>query len=196
MSQDRSSTDAFERGLAYLYQMRALALEPDLISCVYDLNSRQAIGRWIGHHIGSVNARLADCLQACHACFHPWQRRSMQIFAAPLSEDYRLDGVCNLHTHPITILVDVGRVVPEDWLALVAHEYAHAYVGTPGHTGEFVTVLSHLGRGLGLPLPAPTAPESIWRSAPAYRPTLHPLDLWHGRVLLSALNPSRCCNLL
>jgi hypothetical protein len=174
------SVDPVHLGLDYLYQMRALAIDPELIDLVYDLKGRSAVCAWIGHHIRTVNAHLQQCLQACHACFHPWQQQSMQIFAVPFSERYGLDGLCNLHTHPITILVDVGRVESEDWLALVAHEYAHAHVGTGGHHAEFVAVLTHLGRGLGLVVPDPSAPESAWRTAPAYCRTSNPLAFWQG----------------
>jgi hypothetical protein len=54
-----------------------------------------------------------------------------QIFAAPLAQAFGLDALCNLQTDPISILIDVGRVMPEDWLLVVAHEYAHAHAGTP-----------------------------------------------------------------
>lgn len=176
-----SDLDWGERGLAYLYQMRRLALDPDLIELVYDLERRAKVCQWIGQQIASVNAELSQCLLACQACFHPWQRPSIQIFAAPFSSRYGVDGLCNLTTMPLTILVDVGRVVPADWIALVAHEYAHAYLGVPGHHAEFGQVLAHLARGLGLSVPPLSAPESAWRTAPPYQRTANSLDFWLGR---------------
>lgn len=169
----------FERGLAYLYHVRAFAIEPDLIEMVHHCQAREAVCIGIGSHIDALNAQLQIYLQACHDCFHVWQRRSVQIFAAPFSPSFCIDGLCNLQVDPITILVDVGRVVPEDWLALVAHEYAHAHLGSPGHHPEFVQVLSHLC--LGLDLPSPIDPEihsADWRSFPPYRSTLNPDRFW------------------
>lgn len=143
---------------------------------------RTAICTWIGRHIEGINAELSDCLQSCHDCFHPWQRRPMQVFAVPLAPTLRIDGFCNLQTKPVTLLVDVGRVVPEDWLALVAHEYAHAQVGAPGHDQDFVKILEHLCLGLGFaPPPAGLSTQELLRSWPQCRPTKDPLAFWHGQ---------------
>ncbi len=113
----------------------------------------------------------------------------MQIFAAPLAESFGIDGLCNLQTQPVTLLIDVGRVIPEDWLALVAHEYAHAHAGSPGHHQEFANILTHLCLGLGL------GPLAVWQSAmetnlksyPNCHPTSDPLAFWRGqgKVILS-----------
>lgn len=176
-------SDPLKRGLDYLYQVRSLALEPDLITLVYNLEERIPVCLWIDRHIDWVNSQLQACLQACNDCFYPWQQPSIQIFAAPFSDPFGLDGLCNLHTSPITILIDVGRIVPQDWIALVAHEYAHAYLASPGHHFEFVQTLTHLCLGLGLDLPtvSPTA-EDLWRSFPPCRRTTHPLDFWRGQI--------------
>ncbi|WNZ26910.1 hypothetical protein HJG54_34195 [Leptolyngbya sp. NK1-12] len=176
------SIESEQRGLAYLYQMRALAPEPELIDLVYQLELRRSICVWMGQHIETVNAQVADLGRACQACFHPWQQRSIALFAVPLSHRLGLDGVCNLQTHPVTILVDVGRVMPADWLALVAHEYAHAHLGVPGHPREFVEVLAHLARGLNLRLPPLSAPPACWPAAPAYARTPDPHAFWQGRA--------------
>jgi hypothetical protein len=176
------SIELFQRGLDYLYQSRLLAPEPNLIAVMHDPTHRVPVCTWIGQQVDLINARLQTCLQACEACFHPWQRPAVQIFAAPLANLFQIDGCCNLQTEPITILVDVGRVIPEDWLALVVHEYAHAYLGLSGHRAEFVTVLTHLCLGLGLTLPYPLPTnESTWRSVPAYRSTIDPLSFWLGQ---------------
>jgi hypothetical protein len=176
--------DSFARGLDYLYQVRKQVLDPELIDVVHNLSDRIPICTWIGTHIERVNAELAACLQACQACFHAWEQRSVQIFAAPLARSFGLDGVCNIQTSPITILVDVGRVVPEDWLAIVAHEYAHAHLGSPGHHQDFARVLTHLCLGLGLEPPAAWQPdmEIRLRSCPPCRSTPDPLAFWMGKT--------------
>lgn len=176
------SIELFQRGLDYLYQIRLLAPEPDLIAVMHDPAHRVPVCTWIGQQVELINARLQTCLQACEACFHPWQRPAVQIFAAPLASLFQIDGCCNLQTEPTTILVDVGRVIPEDWLALVVHEYAHAHLGLAGHQAEFVTVLTHLCLGLGLTLPYPLPTDELtWRSVPAYRSTINPLSFWLGQ---------------
>ncbi|NJP11344.1 MAG: hypothetical protein HC866_19255 [Leptolyngbyaceae cyanobacterium RU_5_1] len=176
-----TSADPFTRGLDYLYGARSLALDPEMVDVVYDLDRRIPICTWIGNHIAAVNGFLTTCLQACHDCFHPDQRRPAQIFAAPLAESFGIDGVCNLQTDPITLLIDVGRVVPEDWLALVIHEYAHAHAGSPGHHQEFARSLAHLCLGLEIAPPSgqPSLEASL-RFYPNCRPTHDPLMFWRG----------------
>jgi hypothetical protein len=176
-----TSSDPFTRGLDYLYGVRSLALEPEMIAIVHDVDQRLPICTWIGTHIEVVNAALTTCLRACQACFHPWEQSVAQIYAAPLAQSFGLDGVCNLQTDPITILVDVGRVVPEDWLRLVVHEYAHAQTGCPGHHEQFARSLTHLCLGLGITPPYYQAGmEFQLRFHPAYRTTQKPLDFWKG----------------
>jgi hypothetical protein len=172
---------AFQTGLAYLYQVRSLAPDPDLIVLMQDPQHRVPVCTWVGSQIAAINARLQLCLQHCQDCFHSWQQRPVQIFAAPLSPPFGLDGLCNLQTQPVTILVDVGRVVTEDWLALVAHEYAHAHLGSAGHQADFRAVLTHLCLGLGLALPSPLPTrEADWRMLPTYRSSAQPLNFWLG----------------
>lgn len=179
---DRS--DPFARGLDYLYEMRRLALSPEMVGLVHDLENRIPVCIWIGNQIDLVNGYLQQCLQACHNCFHPWQQKPIQIFATPLADAFRLEGLCNLKTTPITLLIDVGRVEPEDWLALVVHEYAHAQVGLPGHHQEFAKALAHLCLGLDyVPLPWKPELESQLRSYPYCRATANPLAFWRGETL-------------
>lgn len=170
--------DPFTRGLDYLQQVQQLALDPELI---HKMEQRKhiALCTWIGLHIDVVNAQLNACLQACQACFHEWERRSVRIFAAPFCQSYGIDGLCNLHTAPPTILIDVGRVVPQDWLGLVAHEYAHVHVGSPGHEQMFLQVISHLCLGLGLLSPQPQAYDQL-RHWPPSRRTSDPIAFWLG----------------
>ncbi len=176
-----TSTDPFTRGLDYLYGVRSLALVPEMVGLVEDLDHRTSICIWIGNHIDQVNSQLNGSLQQCHDCFHAWEQRPIQIFAAPLVESFKVDGFCNLKTDPVTILMDVGRVVPEDWLRLVAHEYAHAHAGSPGHHSQFERSLTHLCLGLQIPPPLDQGNQADWlRVSPAYVPTQDPLAFWRG----------------
>jgi hypothetical protein len=176
-----TSRDPFTRGLDYLYGVRSLALVPEMVDRVHDLEQRVPICTWIGEQIEAVNAHLYACLQACHDCFHAWEQPALQLFAAPLAQSFGLDAVCNFQTCPITLLIDVGRVLPADWLLLVVHEYAHAHAGSPGHHEQFARSLTHLCLGLGIPLPAcePGQEDSL-RFYPNCPPTPDPLSFWRG----------------
>lgn len=152
-----------------------------MVRLVYDLTLRTPICIWIGEHIEAVNTQLNTYLQACHNCFHPWQQPAVQIFAAPLERSFGLDALCNFQTYPLTILIDVGRVEPEDWLLLVVHEYAHAHAGSPGHHQKFAQSLAHLCLGLEIaPPPCQPCMEDHLRFYPGYPPTQNPLTFWRG----------------
>ncbi len=161
--------------------MRRLTLNPAMVDVLEQGDRATPVCHWIGTHIQAVNQILQQYLNACHDCFHSWERRSMRVLAMPLAQSFGIDGLCNLQTKPITILIDVGRVVPSDWLGLVAHEYAHAHVGSPGHDQRFVSVLAHLCLGLGLepPIWEPGLEEQL-RHWPYANPTPDPLALWLG----------------
>jgi hypothetical protein len=176
-----SNPDPFARGLDYLYGVRRLAIDPDIVDLVHSPQLRQPICVWIDQHIQQINSQLQSLLQLCHSCFHPNQQPDLQILAAPLSQAYGVDALCNLHSQPQTILVDVGRVIPSHWLLLVVHEYAHAHAGTPGHHAAFAQSLSHLCLGLGITLPIwqPGQEEQL-RSFPPCLPTRDPLAFWRG----------------
>lgn len=152
-----------------------------MVDLVYDLDRRGPICMWISDHVEAVNTQLRTCLQACHNCFHSWEQPSIQIFAVPLAHSFGLDALCNFQTTPITILVDVGRVSPKDWLLVVAHEYAHAHAGSPGHHQQFGRSLAHLCLGLEIaPPPTQTDLEDSLRFYPNCPPTLDPLAFWRG----------------
>jgi hypothetical protein len=175
------STDPFTRGLDYLYGLRSLAFIPEMVDLVDYLSDRQPICVWIGDHIDGVNTQLNAHLQTCHDCFHPWEQQLIQIFAAPLVQSFGIDGLCNLQTNPVTILIDVGRVIPEDWLRLVIHEYAHAHAGYPGHHSQFQRSLTHLCLGLDIPAPPDYDDrEDRLRFYPNYGSTQDPLAFWRG----------------
>jgi hypothetical protein len=173
------SSLAYSQGLQYLQTMQRLALDPAMVNVLHTLPDQLAIVAWIGQHQNTLNAQLKTYVQACHECFHPHARPQVQIFAVPLAAAFGFDGLCNAATHPTTILVDLGRVLPRDWLRLVIHEYAHAQVDTPGHHDRFVATLSHLCLGLGIELPLPTMPDP-WPHWPPCQSTVDPLAFWRG----------------
>lgn len=184
------SADPFVRGSEYLKAVRQLALVPAMVDVAesdsYAQKLREPICTWVGKHIDAINAELNACLQACHGCFHPEQRRPMQILATPLAQRFGIDGLCNILVEPSVILIDVGRIAPEDWLSIVAHEYAHAHLGSPGHDQRFLAVIEHLSLGLGLEPPAwqPDLPlpemEARLRNWPFCKSTTNSLAFWMG----------------
>jgi hypothetical protein len=155
-----------------------------MVDVLDNLRDRVAILTGIGLHIDAVNNILQSHLNACHDCFDradlSEHLRSVRIFAVPFAASVRLDGFCNIDTVPMTILVDVGRVASHHWLALVAHEYAHAYLGYPGHDREYAKVLSHLCLGLGLPPPDLGCADLNLHDWPPYPAAIDPLAWWRG----------------
>jgi len=168
--------------MAYLHQVRALALEPGMIAIPDDLGDRTRLCKWIAAHISTINNRLRHYLQLCHQCFRVDERREMQVFAAPIASSFGIDGCCNPNSTPITLLIDVGRIHAENWLGLVVHEYAHAHAGHPGHDAPFVAALTQLCLGIGFPPLPHQAPESFWRSWPHCQPIANPKAFWVGEV--------------
>ncbi|WP_238993773.1 hypothetical protein [Calothrix sp. PCC 6303] len=186
-------TDAFARGNEYLRVVQSYALEPGMVDIENSLwgyytrtlqSDQIKICTWIGNNISQVNAQLEEYLQACHECFHPQERHHIKIFGAPLAQSFGIDGLCNILSKPIIILIDVGRIAPEDWLSLVAHEYAHAHVGNAGHNQQFADVLHHLCLGLNLEPPTDDEMkiELKLRSWPYCRSTQNPLAFWMGEM--------------
>ncbi|MDF5710190.1 MAG: hypothetical protein PUP90_21605 [Nostoc sp. S4] len=175
-------TDAFTRGQDYLHLVGGFALEPGMVNVFDNLRDRIAICTWIGENINTVNAQINAYLEACHQCFHPQQRRHIQIFAVPIAQSFGIDGLCNILINPITILVDVGRVAPKDWFGIVVHEYAHAHLRDFGHNQQFASILTHLCLGLGLEPPYwEVGMEATLRSWPYCQSTIDPLEFWIGK---------------
>lgn len=175
-----NETEAYHVGVKYLQRIQALLPDPQMMDVMGNVRDRVSICNSIGDQIESVNGLLQDHLNACHDCFDPLDRKSIDIFAIPFSSSVRLDGFCNINTIPTTILVDVGRVAPADWLALVAHEYAHAHLGYPGHDQEYAKVLSHLCLGLGFPQPSAIPDDPSLYYWPPYLEPIDPLSWWRG----------------
>jgi hypothetical protein len=190
------TTEAYQLGVAYLERVRSVLPDPQMVDVMGNLRDRVSICNWIGTQIETVNRSLQVHLNACHDCFNPIvgvgdslplgtasleeNRQSIQILAVPFASSVQLDGFCNINTAPTTILVDVGRVAPADWLALVAHEYAHAYLGYPGHDREYAQVLSHLCLGLGFAQPSFQPEDRSIYCWPLYSPSIDPLAWWRG----------------
>ncbi|MCP2729574.1 hypothetical protein [Limnofasciculus baicalensis] len=175
--------DPWVRGYKYLEAMQQLALIPDMVDVRENSSVGDRICGWIGKYIDTINAELRACLEACHGCFHSELRRPIQIWATPLSEEFGIDGFCNILLDPTVILIDVGRTSPDDWLSIVVHEYAHAHIGSPGHDIRFFEVLSHLCLGLGLPPPVwqPDI-EDYLKNWPYCPSRANPLSFWMGYV--------------
>jgi hypothetical protein len=171
----------FDRGLTYLSGVRSLASTPELIHHLSDFEHRRSVCIWLGEHIESVNLYLKACLQRCLDCFHAWEQPVTQIYAVPFDPSFSIDGFCDFQANPIALLIDVGRVMPQDWLALVLHECAHAYTGSPGHDAAFARSLTHLCLGLDIaPPPAPI--EDELRFYPYCIATADPLAFWRGEA--------------
>jgi hypothetical protein len=180
----KSQAPADRAGAEYLAKIAPLLPDPQAIDVMTNLRDRETICTWIGKSIGTVNLQLQAHLNACSECFMPLDRRSIQIFAVPLASSVQLDGFCNINTEPVTILVDVGRVAPPDWLALVAHEYAHAHLGYAGHDRQYAHILNHLCLGLGLAQPLLDRAEADLLFWPPYPPELDSLAFWRGEVII------------
>jgi hypothetical protein len=182
------TTEAYRMGVAYLERVRSVLPDPQMVDVMSNIRDRVSICNWIGTQIEDVNRSLEVHLQACDECFNLGDRRSIQILAVPLASSVPLDGFCNINTEPTTILVDVGRVAPADWLALVAHEYAHAHLGYAGHDREYVRVLSHLCLGLGFAQPSFPPDDRRIYCWPPYSPAIDPLAWWRGEGEHTALS--------
>jgi hypothetical protein len=189
LTSSNTNPDPFQRGWQYLDRVRQLTPEPGMVELSDEISDRIRICTWIGDRIDGINLELTDYLEACHQCFPVAQRQNIQIFAAPLASRLGVDGLCNILLDPIAILIDVGRVKPEDWLGLVVHEYAHAHLKSPGHDRRFLEVLVHLCLGLGLVPPVcaasweldPAANSVQLRNWPHCTSTPNPLAFWQGK---------------
>jgi hypothetical protein len=176
----RQYPEADRVGVAYLERVKSILPDPQMMDVMSNLRDRVSICNWIGKRIEGVNISLQSHLTACHECFNVVDRRSIQILAVPFASSVQLDGFCNINAEPTTILVDVGRVAPADWLALVAHEYAHAHLGYAGHDLAYAQVLSHLCLGLGFSQPSLSRDDLSIYCWPPYAPTIDPLAWWRG----------------
>ncbi len=175
------NSEPFVRGYQYLNAVRQLVLDPSMVDVTDSQMELERICTWIGNHIEIVNAKLDACLETCHSCFHAEQHRPMRIFATPLAQEFGIDGLCNILVNPAVILIDVGRTIPQDWLKIVVHEYAHAHLGSPGHDKRFFDIISHLCLGLGLAPPIwQQNMETYLRNWPHCASTANPLAFWMG----------------
>lgn len=177
--------DPLVRGSEYLNAVRQVAIDPRTIWSGVDIVERIRICTWIGERIDGINQELREYLDACDRCFSAADRRAIEIFAAPIAPEYGIDAQCNIFRDPVAIIIDVGRTAPEDWLSIVVHEYAHAYLKSPGHDRRFCEVLTHLCLGLGLEPPNADgmdaiAMDALLRNWPHCGSTSDPLAFWRG----------------
>lgn len=193
-----NKTDAIEEGARYLSKIRSLTLVPAMVDLEEIAPSRSYLAgkslqneilEWIGNNIHWINDRLSACLQACHDCFYPHQRPEVEIWATPIARRFKIDAICNIQSTPRVILVDVGRIVPSDWLRIVAHEYAHAQLGHPGHGDAYLAVLEHICLGLGIELPGCHSQmsfkekEARLQKWPPCDLVSNPIEFWRGMGL-------------
>ncbi len=169
----------YEQGKAYCRRMASLVLDPQLVELRLPAKDKERLYCAIAQRISEINQELATHLGHCQQCFYPQQQLSLQIFAVPFAPHLNIDGLCNLNTQPMTILIDVGRMVRRDWLAAVVHEYAHAQTGEKGHHDRFFQNLTHLCLGLGLTPPSPNLTSELQHWPPC-QPTRDPLAFWLG----------------
>jgi hypothetical protein len=170
--------------------MRQLAPQADWIAMANAEDQYLAVMTWVGGHIHHLNQQLAAILVDLLNCFQPQARPAVQVFAAPIAPKVGLDGFCNLHTQPITLVIDPSRVIQADWPHLVAHELAHAVALTAGHDARFYQALSYLCLAQDLPQPPPASLDSsILRYWPPCRLLPQPNRFWLGEGWLVAPNP-------
>lgn len=166
-------------GKAYLEFLQQFALEPGMIDVSCPIEP-------IGGHLDRLNALLNQHLVACQDCFYPADRVAAQVWAGPIDSKFGVDAFCNVQVRPAALIIDVSRVVPDDWPRLVAHEYAHAIVGDSGHSRRYAEVLQHLCRGWGWELLPTFAHGGIdcygttLATFPPCRSTPRPMDFWQG----------------
>lgn len=174
---------ALLQGVDYLHKVQQLAVQAGMVDAIALQRDRPDLCTWIGTHIHTINATLQVHGEACAGCWHACDRPHVQIFAVPIATAFEIQGCCNFATTPITLLIDVGRVIPAHWQRLVIHEYAHACVGRPGHSWEFTRALTHLCLGLGVPTPdlSHYTAQQL-QSFPPCTPNPSSLAFWQGQL--------------
>jgi hypothetical protein len=160
-------------GKAYLEFLQQFDLEPGMVDVSCPINP-------IGLSLDRINAQLHEYLVACQDCFHVVDRVAAQVWAGPINPKFGVDAFCNVQARPVALIIDVSRVVPDDWPRLVAHEYAHAIVGDSGHSRRYAEVLQHLCRGLGW---ESNLYDVDLTTFPPCRSTRRPMDFWRGQGL-------------
>jgi hypothetical protein len=178
----------------YLGVLRDLAPQPRWISLTQVTDPPGEALIWMGQHIYRVNRRLGAILDDLLDCFEAPHRPKVQIFAAPIAPEARVDGFCSDGlpqvgspaqispvAMPITLMVDPSRIVPADWPGLVAHELAHGVAGAEGHGAEFGRAIAHLCLAQDLPLPAPGLHREDLKAWPPCRRTPQPEQFWLGQ---------------
>ncbi|NJL48148.1 MAG: hypothetical protein HC929_12525 [Leptolyngbyaceae cyanobacterium SM2_5_2] len=174
--------DPVIRASQYLRVVRQLAPQFDWIAPAAE-DQHLAVLTWVGGHIHHLNRQLAVILADLLGCFQPHARPTVQVFAAPIAAKVGLDGFCNFHTQPITLVIDPSRVVRADWSHLVVHELAHAVARTGGHDDRFYQALSYLCLAQDLPPPPPNSLDNgLLRYWPPCRLFSRAERFWRGEA--------------
>jgi hypothetical protein len=174
---------AYNRGLDYLVKMQSALPNPAMMDVFQNHRDFPLICSWVGNRVHTLNAIFQAHLTSCHQCFPVYNRRPIAIFAVPLAQCLAIDGFCSLSTPTPTLFIDAGRVDPTGWLAIVAHEYAHALSNSPGHHPQFAAILSHLCLNLGFSPPS-SGSHPLHRFPPYHSP-VDPLALWRGECSIN-----------
>lgn len=153
--------DPVVRANKYLRWVRQRSPQADWIALTMATDQHLAVLTAIGAGIHHLNQPLRDILQDLLTGLRPEDRPSVQIVAAPVALKVGIDGFCNLHTQPVTLVVDPSRIAPADWPHLVVHELAHAAAQETGHGPRFLRVLTALCLAQDLPPPPATAFSAV-----------------------------------
>jgi hypothetical protein len=163
--------DPVVRANKYLRWVRQRSPQADWIALTMATDQHLAVLTAIGAGIHHLNQPLRDILQDLLTGLRPEDRPSVQIVAAPVALKVGIDGFCNLHTQPVTLVVDPSRIAPADWPHLVVHELAHAAAQETGHGPRFLRVLTALCLAQDLP---PPPSDSLQRGVLPYWPPCQP----------------------
>lgn len=155
----------------YLRWVRHQSLQADWIALTNVEDQHLAALTAMGETIHHLNQRLHHILTDLIAGLRSEERPTVQIVAAPIALKVGVDGFCNLHTQPITLIVDPSRSLPADWPHLVVHELAHAVSQGAGHGPRFFQALTALCIAQDFPMPPS---DSVQRGVLPYWPPCRP----------------------
>lgn len=163
--------DPVVRANAYLRWVRQRSPQADWIALTMAEEQHLAVLTALGTGIHTLNQRLHQILITLLAGLRPEQRPLVEILAAPIALKVGIDGLCNLHTQPMTLIVDPSRIAVDDWPHLVVHELAHAVTQGTGHGPRFGQALTTLCIAQDLPIPPS---DSLQRGLLPYWPPCRP----------------------
>ncbi|WP_198807575.1 hypothetical protein [Leptolyngbya sp. BL0902] len=163
--------DPVVRANAYLRWVRQRSPQSDWITLPVAAEQHLAVLTALGLDIHTLNQQLHQILMDLLAGLRLEERPLVQMVAAPLALRVGIDGLCNLQTQPITLIVDPSRIAVDDWPHLVVHELAHALTQGTGHGPRFFHALTALCIAQDLPIPPS---DSLQRGLLPYWPPCRP----------------------